>query len=160
MQLRKPSLEDGPRMFDLARSAGNLDVNSCYHYLLLSQKFAETCAVAVQGEKLMGFATGFRDPNKPEILFIWQVAVSDDFRNGGVAKAMLNHILQRNFSPPIQFLEVTIAPSNKASQALFQSLANELNCSIENESLISADLFPENGHEPESLFRIGPLNCH
>ncbi|QPJ61022.1 MAG: diaminobutyrate acetyltransferase [Candidatus Nitronauta litoralis] len=144
-------------MFELARTAGNLDVNSCYHYILLSYKFTDTCAVAVQGGELAGFATGFRDPNHPEVLFIWQVAVSNKFRNGGIAKAMLKHILQRNFNPSIRFLEATITPSNKGSQALFQSLANELNCSVNKESLISASLFPENGHEPESLFCLGPL---
>jgi L-2,4-diaminobutyric acid acetyltransferase len=158
IDLRKPVLEDGPQIFQLAGAAGNLDVNSSYHYLLLSLKFSETCVVAFQKRELIGFITAFRDPQHPEVLFVWQVAVSPAQRNGGVAKAMLNHLLQREFNPEIQYIETTITPSNISSQALFRSLANECHCEIKEQDLINKELFPENGHEPEHLFRIGPLN--
>lgn len=157
IQLRKPILHDGPNMFRLAKSAGTLDINSCYHYLLFCQKFASTCVVATQKRELTGFLTSFRDLDQPDTLFIWQIAVSELKRNRGIAKAMLNHLLQRHFDPEIYFIETTITPSNTASQALFRSLAKDLQTKIKEQCIFKKELFSENGHEPEHLFRIGPL---
>ncbi|MFQ5450477.1 MAG: diaminobutyrate acetyltransferase [Nitrospinaceae bacterium] len=157
IQLRKPVLQDGTKIFQLAKSAGTLDVNSCYHYLLLCQKFSDTCVIATQKEELIGFLTAFRDPNHAETLFIWQIAVSQSQRNQGIARAMLNHLLQRDFDPEIQFIETTITPSNTASQALFRGLAKELQSEINEKRFFEKKFFSENGHEPENLFRIGPL---
>lgn len=158
IQLRKPVLQDGPKIFRLAKSVGNLDVNSCYYYLLICQKFTDTCVVATQKEELIGFLTAFRDPNHAETLFIWQIAVSARERNKGIAKTMLNNLLQRDFDPEFQFIETTVTPSNTASQALFRNFAKELQSEINDQSFFEKELFSENGHEPEHLFRIGPLN--
>lgn len=150
-------LQDGRKIFQLAESTGTLDVNSCYHYLLLCQKFSDTCVIAAQDIDLIGFLSAFRDPNHSGTLFIWQIAVSQSQRNQGIAKSMLNHLLQRDFDPEIKFIETTITPSNTASQALFRSLAKELQSEIKEQSFFEKKLFSENSHEPENLFRIGPI---
>jgi len=150
-------LQDGPKIYQLAKSAGSLDVNSCYHYLLLCKKFSETCVIAAQDIDLIGFLSAFRDPKHSDTLFIWQIAVSQNKRNQGIARAILNHLLQRDFNPEIQFIETTITPSNTASQALFRSLAKEHQSEIDEQSFFEKKFFSENGHEPEHLFRIGPL---
>jgi len=156
--LRKPELKDGPKIFQLAKAAKSLDVNSCYHYLLLSRKFSSTCVVAVQEEELIGFLTAFRDPDHSEILFIWQIAVSENNRNQGIAKEMVKHLLKRKFHTEVRFIEATITQSNTASQTLFRNLAKELQSEIKEQIFFTKELFPEKGHEPEHLFRIGPLN--
>jgi len=157
IQLRKPTSEDGSKIYQLAITAGNLDVNSAYHYLLMCHKFKDTCVVAIEMEEPVGFLTAFRDPERSEILFIWQIAVSQYHRNQGIAKKMLNHLLMRKFQPEIRFLETTITPSNVASQTLFRNLAKKLNSEIREQTFFDKELFSETGHESEHLFQIGPI---
>ncbi|QPJ66745.1 MAG: diaminobutyrate acetyltransferase [Candidatus Nitrohelix vancouverensis] len=158
MDFRKPVVQDGAALYQLAKRSGNLDVNSCYHYVLLCEKFSETCVVAVDKDEPVGFITGFRDPKRQDHLFIWQIAVSEHKRKQGIARSMLNHLLRRDYDPEFQFIETTISPSNAASEALFRSLASDLQCEITVQNYFDEKLFNESGHEEEPLFRIGPLN--
>lgn len=157
IQLRKPVLEDGLKIFRLAKSAGKLDVNSCYYYLLICQKFADTCVAATHKGELIGFLIAFLDQAHSDTLFIWQIAVSESQRNKGVAKEMLIHLLQRDFDPVIYFIETTVTPSNSTSQALFRSFAKDLQSEIKEQCFFEKELFLDSSHEPEHLFRIGPF---
>jgi len=158
IHLRKPTSQDGSKIFQLAQTAGSLDVNSAYHYLLMCQKFSDTCVVAVEMEEPIGFLTAFRDPERSEILFIWQIAVSQYHRQQGIARKMVNHLLMREFQPEIRFLETTITRSNVASQTLFRNLAKELDSELKEQIFFDKELFSETGHEAEHLFQIGPFN--
>ncbi|UCD10625.1 MAG: diaminobutyrate acetyltransferase [Nitrospinaceae bacterium] len=147
-------------MYRLAASAGTLDVNSSYHYLLLCHKFSSTCVVGACGGDLISFLTAFRDPGQLNNLFIWQIAVHAGFRGRGVARGMLEHLLGRDFTPGIEFIETTITPSNQASQKVFRTFAAEHRWELQEKVLFSEDQFPGGNHEPEVLFRIGPLITH
>lgn len=156
--LRKPVLKDGANIYKLANSVGNLDVNSCYSYLLMCQKFADTCTVASHKDEIIGFVIAFLDPQRPEVLFVWQIAVSDKFRNQGLATTMLYHILLRKHYPKIQFIETSITPSNVASLALFRNLSIDLKCDINKQKFFKEEWFGGEDHEPEDLFKIGPIS--
>lgn len=155
--LRKPVLKDGVKIFQLANSVGGLDVNSRYSYLLMCQKFADTCVVAGNGDEIVGFSIAFLDPKKAEILFVWQIAVSDKYRNCGLATTMLYHILMRKYNPEIQLIETSITPSNTASQALFRNLSIDLKCEIKEQKFFKEECFGGEGHEAENLYQIGPI---
>lgn len=91
-------------------------------------------------------------------LFVWQVAVHPDFRGGGLATQMLLSLIQRDACRSVNYLETTIGPSNQSSQRLFEGLAQRLNVPCEQSSLFAADLFEDQEHEEEVLFRIGPID--
>lgn len=156
--LRKPILEDGAKIYQLANSVGGLDVNSCYSYLLMCEKFANTCVVASHEDEIVGFVIAFLDPQKSEVLFVWQIAVSNNFRNQGLATTMLYHMLLRRYNPEIKFIETSITPSNVASQALFRNLSKDLKCDIEKQEFFKEVWFGGEGHESEDLFKIGPIS--
>lgn len=158
INFRPPSIDEGSLIKELVDQSGILDINSTYCYLLLCRDFSDTCVVAEQNGEIAGFLSAYQPPNSKKTLFIWQIAVSERKRKSGIAKAMLNHLMQRDFDPEIQFIETTISPSNTASQALFRSLAKELQGKINEQSFFEKEFFSENGHEPEHLFRIGPIN--
>jgi L-2,4-diaminobutyric acid acetyltransferase len=91
--LSTPTSADGPLMWGLALESGGLDVNSRYAYLLWCRDFAATSIVARSGDRLAGFITGYRRPDAPDTLFVWQVAVGPDFRRRGLASRMLDHLV-------------------------------------------------------------------
>ena len=73
---RKPTLEDGAAIWHLVKTTGRLDLNSAYLYLLLARDFADTCVVAAEGERLVGFVSGYRPPGRPGRA--WRPAVLRD----------------------------------------------------------------------------------
>ncbi|HEY9266146.1 MAG TPA: diaminobutyrate acetyltransferase, partial [Mycobacterium sp.] len=96
-----------------------LDLNSTYAYLLLATDFADTSVVAERDGELCGLITGYHPPSRPEVLFVWQVAVAESARGSGLAGAMLDTLTRRvredRHGHPVT-VEATVAPSNSASR--------------------------------------------
>lgn len=156
--LGEPTVADGPAVWRIARDSGKLDVNSSYSYLLWFRDFAKTSVVARDGNGTpAGFTTGYRRPDRPDVLVIWQIAVTGANRGRGLAGAMLDHLTGRlRTQSALHGVETTISPGNTASHQLFVSFAERHGAPLKRELLFPAELFPD-AHEPEYLYRIGPL---
>lgn len=117
---------------------------------------------------LVGFVSAYRIPDKPETLFIWQVAVSKLARGQGLAYQMIKEILKRINSqaithaqithPKITHIETSITQDNAASWAMFTSLARQLNAKIETRILFDENIHFKGSHPSEHLLRIGPVH--
>lgn len=157
VRITEATEEDGADIWSLVKDSGVLDVNSPYSYLMMGKFFSETCLVAKDGDQLVGFVTAFRPPTAKDVIFVWQIGVDLSQRGKGVGKKLLHELLQREAGKGVRFLESTITPSNKPSQALFRGLARDLNTKCQVTEFFSEDLFPGEEHEPELKFRIGPV---
>lgn len=155
--LRKPEPRDGSEIYGLVERCKPLDVNSRYAYMLVSYHFRDTSVVAESSDGIVGFISGYLPPTSPDALFIWQVAVDPQARRHGLAKTMLREILSRQNLHRIVFLETTVTPTNLASATLFRSLASDFGAGCHESELFSSNLFADEGHESEVLFRIGPF---
>lgn len=155
---RKPSLGEGKDVHGLISDCGPLDVNSAYAYMLLCAHFADTCVVAEEQGRLVGFVSAYRKPADPDVLFVWQVAVSPAARGRGVGSGMLCEVLARASCSSVTEIETTIGPSNRASWALFESLANKLGAAMSRETFFQEEDFGDEKHEAETLLRIGPFD--
>ncbi|OIO69985.1 MAG: diaminobutyrate acetyltransferase [Zetaproteobacteria bacterium CG_4_9_14_3_um_filter_49_83] len=157
LAIRKPTVEDGPSIYDLVKSSKPLDVNSRYLYLLQCSHFAKTCAVAESDGSVQAFISAYVLPDQPETLFVWQLAVDKLLRGQGIAGKLISHLLQRPHLAKTRFIEATVNPSNNASRNLFKSLALKHNCEINESMLFEAKLFDVDAHEAEILLRVGPI---
>uniref|UniRef100_A0A0M0KC89 L-2,4-diaminobutyric acid acetyltransferase n=1 Tax=Halalkalibacterium halodurans TaxID=86665 RepID=A0A0M0KC89_ALKHA len=153
----KPTVEDGAAMWELVNKS-TLDTNSPYKYIMMCEYFAETCVVAKENERLVGFVTAFIPPEHQDVIFVWQIGVDSSQRGKGLASKLLQELISRDICSNVNYVEATVTPSNKASQALFQKLAREYNTQCEVSECFSEDLFPGDDHEAELTFRIGPLH--
>lgn len=151
---------DAADMWRLAAEATALDTNSPYAYLLVGSHFASTSAVAEDRADggLAGFVSAYRLPDERDVLFVWQIAVRDDWRGCGLASALLLHLLRRPGLRGTRHVHATVAPSNEASARLFQSLARSVGAPWTAAEHYPVDLFPGEGHEPEILHRVGPFS--
>ncbi|MFH9554003.1 diaminobutyrate acetyltransferase [Streptomyces sp. NPDC017435] len=156
----RPSVEDGAALWRLAKESGTLDLNSSYSYLLWCRDFAATSAVArAEGGEPFGFVTGYVRPEDPHTLLVWQVAVDAAQHGRGLAAALLDELTARLAAErPLTTVETTITPGNTASERLFASYAERHGATITREVLFDAGLFPDGPHDPEVLYRIGPLS--
>ncbi|MFI0371714.1 diaminobutyrate acetyltransferase [Actinomadura sp. 1N219] len=157
VQLQEPRLSDGPELWRLARESRVLDVNSPYSYTLWCRDFADTSVVARDAGVPCGFVTGYVRPARPDTFFVWQVAVGSDHRGRGLAHRMLDRLADRLAPRGHRYMEATVTPDNTASTAMFEAFARGRGCEVARSPLFGAEHFPEGGHEPEVLFRIGPI---
>jgi L-2,4-diaminobutyric acid acetyltransferase len=158
--LRSPTVDDGAAIWQLVRETGVLDENSAYAYLLLCRDFARTSLVAERDSQLAGFVTAYRPPQRLQMLFVWQISVSQSARRQGLGLRLLSELVTRcrDEESAIEFVEATVAPSNAASRRLFDALAEQLGVPLRSvEGFTEAD-FPPGGHEAEPLIQIGPLS--
>lgn len=119
--------------------------------------FSDTSIVIERDHKIVGFVSGFVQPEAPDTLFIWQVAVDESERGKGLATEMLLQLYNRTKPQGIRYFEATVSPSNIPSQQLFLGLSEKLNAPCIVSECFSTDDFPESGHEDEWIYRIGPL---
>ena len=129
-------------------------LNSRYTYFLLAKDFSDTCLVAEQDSKIIAFSSGYVPRDRRATFFIWEVVVHQDYRGNGLQKHMaLNQIRITK----AKYFEGTVNPSNEASKRNFFELGHLLNTKCEEKILFSEDDFENDGHEPEILYRVGPI---
>jgi L-2,4-diaminobutyric acid acetyltransferase len=149
-------VDDGVECWRLAVATQVLDVNSRYAYLLWFRDFAATSIVAKMNGEIVGFVSGYRRPDERRTLVVWQVAVAEQARGQGLAAAMLDCLFEG--VPDANHLETTITPDNAGSIALFRAFAKRYDSEVRRNELFGPDLLGA-GHEPEILFRIGPIEA-
>jgi L-2,4-diaminobutyric acid acetyltransferase len=158
-----PTVDDGVDLWRQAAASQVLDVNSRYAYLLWCRDFSATSVVARRDGDVVGFITGYRRPDQPGTLMVWQVAVDAAARGEGVAGRMLDTLVGQvagiDHREPVEHLETTVSPDNEASIAMFTAFARRRDASMAVEQLFSTAQLSDDAdhHEPENLYRIGPF---
>lgn len=156
--LERPDTTDGASMWSLVKDSKVLDQNSAYLYITIGAFFRESSVVVRDDEgDLAGMVTGYRLPNQPNTLFIWQVAVDPGYRGQGLAGKMFADILKRPEMEEVNKIKTTVSPSNRPSMRMFEKLADRLDADININEGFSADLFPGDNHEDERMLNIGPF---
>jgi L-2,4-diaminobutyric acid acetyltransferase len=144
-------------VFRLVERCPPLDANSSYCNFLQCGHFAQTSVAAEMNGELVGFISGYKKPEQPDTLFVWQVAVDERARGQGLASKMLLHILQRPNCQSVNHLETTITEDNKGSWALFERLAKTLTADLNSSIFLDKQKHFDGLHDSEALVRIGPF---
>ena len=158
LTIRKPVADDGIAVHRLIAACPPLDTNSLYCNLLQCTHFSDSCAVAENGGELVGSLSGYRLPNSPDVLFVWQVAVSEAARGAGVAGQMLRNILRRPENAEVRYVHTTVTETNDSSRAFFRKFANGLGAQWAEEKYFDQDMHLAGEHPSEFLLRIGPFD--
>jgi len=159
--LRAPIDTDGAALHELVAACPPLDENSRYCNLLQCGHFAGTSVVAQwqASGQLAGAITGYRLPDDPSVLFVWQVAVHPDARGLGLGRAMLEHLVERCGPDGVTSMQTTITEDNEASWAMFRSLARHAGAEFQHDLGFCRDRHFAGQHDSEFLVRIGPFNA-
>ena len=152
----QPENKHAKLIYQLVKESKVLDVNSEYLYLLQTTHFKKSCAIAVLNKEVVGFASGYLLPENPNILFIWQVAVSEKLRGQDLAKKMILSILKREENRKINYIRTTVSPSNNSSLRVFEKIARKLSSNLKSKLFFEKSDFI-NQHEDEVLYEIGPF---
>jgi len=155
VRFRAPHSGDGLEVHRLIANSPPLDLNSVYSYHILCDHFRDTCIVAEHDGALAGFISGYRIPQRPDTLFVWQVVVGRQLRGRGIALRMLESLLTRFEVDDVTHVEATVNPSNDPSRALFERLAHSRGTTLIESTYLEAAAFGSSvQHESEILLRI------
>jgi L-2,4-diaminobutyric acid acetyltransferase len=157
-QFRPLGPTDGMALHRLVGECPPLDPNSSYCNLLQCSHFGSTSMAVFRSGKLCGSTTGYRIPERPDTLFIWQVAVHPQVRGHGLARTMLRKLVAQPALRHIRFMETSITPGNEASWRLFTGFATELHAEMTRSVMFDRELHFQGAHESEYLVRIGPFD--
>lgn len=156
--LRTPTAGDGVSLHRLVGECPPLDPNSLYCNLLQCTHFAATSVVAESRGRIVGAISGYVLPDDERTLFIWQVAVSPEARNQGLAMRMLREILARPWCRSVHRLHTTVTPDNQASRTLFTALARDLEAPFREHVWFESQRHFGGLHADEVLLQIGPFS--
>ncbi|WP_277209600.1 diaminobutyrate acetyltransferase [Isoptericola croceus] len=151
LTIRPPTVDDGGAMWRVARDSGSLDLNSSYSYLLLAGHFSDTCRIALLGDDVVGFVSGYRLPSDPSRYFLWQVAVDERARGRRVAGRLIDAVIDDQ--PEITSLVTTVTEDNQASRRVFRRWSDDRGATLDEVPGFEAHHFPD-GHEAEPLLVI------
>ena len=155
-RIRNVVLQDIKEVYKLlVANRPYVGLNSRYTYFLLAKDFSDTCVVAEHDDKIIAFSSGYVPRDRRETFFIWEVVVHKDYPGHGLQKRMLLHQIRITDA---KYFEGTVNPSNEASRRNFCELAQLLNAKCEENVLFNKEDFENDGHEPEILYRIGPIS--
>lgn len=154
-----PVPTDGAGVHDLIAACPPLDPNSLYANLLQCSHFSETCAIAKSDDEPVGWVSGYIVPGRPDIYFLWQVAVSSKARGQALPKRLVADILRREACKGVRYIHTTITPDNEASWGLFRSIARWLEAPLEDAVLFEREAHFKGRHDSETLVRIGPFGA-
>lgn len=152
---RQPTARDGAAVFALMQPyKPKIGTNPLYTYLLLCDYFRASCVTVEKEGEIVAFTSAFIPPQKPDTLFVWEVAVKEGFHGHGLYMRMICHLLHRT---GVRYMEGTVNPSNAQPERRLQALARALECPCESSMLFPADYFAPLSHEDEVLYRLGPF---
>lgn len=158
LTFRCPIAEDGYPVHQLIAACPPLDTNSAYCNLLQCTHFSKTCVIAELNNQVVGWVSGYIEPDNSHTLFIWQMAVSEQARGQSLARKMLQHLLNRSVCRNIEYIETTITVDNAASRGVFNRLAGRLKCELNESEFFTRDKHFGGQHDDERLIRLGPFN--
>lgn len=157
LELSPLTPEDGAALHRLVGLCPPLDGNSLYCNLLQCAHFGATSMAARRHGELLGSVTGHRLPDRPDTLFVWQVAVHPAARGQSLGRRLLGTLVAQPALADIRFIETTITPDNQASWRLFEGFATEHAADQQRSVMFDRERHFGGRHETEHLLRIGPL---
>ncbi|WP_292505047.1 diaminobutyrate acetyltransferase [Mesorhizobium sp.] len=154
---RKPTYNHAADVWALIALCPQLARNSLYCELLLCTHFADTCTVAELAGEVVGWLSAYRLPSEPSTLFVWQIAVHPAVRNTGVGKGLIISAFNRPCCKSVTHIKATVAPTNKASNSLFATLARDLGAPIRQALWFDRDADFKGQYESEYMLTVGPI---
>ena len=157
LRFRHPRREDGQAVHDLIASCEALDGNSLYCNFLQCTHFSETCMLAEEDGKILGWVSAYIPPKDPGTLFVWQVAVAEAARGRKLARRLIAKLLDSEGCEEVERIKTTITPDNRSSWRMFEGLADQFGAEVSDTVWLCEKKHFAGQHDSEHMLTIAPI---
>jgi len=123
----------------------------------LVSRFADSSLVAETEGALIGFVGGYRTPEPPHAVLLWQIDVDPAYRRQGVGNALLHALIRCPGCADAEYLEASVRSSDVACKRLIEGFARELSTTCE-ATFDTSEMLSSSGGDVEELLRVGPIH--
>lgn len=117
----KPEDVEGVHEFIKERK-GLLFTHNKYIYRIMAECFCNTCFVAENDDKIIGFMSGFMSQIDPSIFFIWQYGVSESHEKTNVPMRLFINMVSAARKMGCKKLRFTIEEGSERAERFFKLL--------------------------------------
>jgi diaminobutyrate acetyltransferase len=118
--IRKAREKEFLNVYEFIASCGVLETYGAHFYRIVIRYFRDTCYLAERDGKILGFMWGFLSQTDPHTFFLWQIGVDPSTRGEGIGGRILEAAERELAERGCHRIELTIDPSNRPSQRLFE----------------------------------------
>ena len=149
--IRNVTANDGAIMRKLAHECGTLDLHTPYTYWVNACYQSESCFVAEEDGKPIGYIMAV---DAPDVVFIWQIGIVPEWRGKGLADRLItkcvDYATKKNKN-----IEVTIAADNRASYRAFKKACDKRNIAMQHIGSVDiADMIDPAFTEKENRYML------
>ena len=120
LEFRRVQEEEFPAVHEFVTRCPGLEPYPLHLYRIVHRFFGDTCFVALDGDKLVGFAMGFFSQVHPGTFFLWEIGVSPSRQGQGLGTRLLEYVERQVITHGAQRIQVTIHPDNTPSRKVFE----------------------------------------
>lgn len=88
----------------------------------MQEYFGDSIFLAREGGDLVGYVFGFRSQRDPSVFYLWQIGVLKDHRGTGLARRLVERLMDKASEMGAQKMHVTAEIDNIASWKLFMKM--------------------------------------
>jgi L-2,4-diaminobutyric acid acetyltransferase len=156
VKFQSPDLSHAAQIASLVRESPRLDSNSDYYYAIWCTDFAHNSAVALRGNEVVAFITGYRRPTAPDTYFLWQTATRARHGIPNLGVNLIHFASEREIANGARAIEASVDAENTPIIMLMKTLCRRLGGTIKTGVLVPSELLSagEAEHHDEVLYRI------
>lgn len=93
-----------------------------HFYKIILRYFGDTCFIAEENGRIVGFLLGFFSQKHKKTCFLWQIGVALSHRGKGISSLLLEAVEKKCLDRGIQRIELTVDPENIKSKKFFEKM--------------------------------------
>ncbi|MCI5194556.1 MAG: GNAT family N-acetyltransferase [Candidatus Electrothrix sp. AU1_5] len=110
MNLRNITEKDNSRIRELIYICKPLGLHTSFTYWVLTKYFPNLCFLMESDKKLIGFISALRSTIDDKVLFIWQIAVSPEYRGKRYASILIKTVVDSGTNIGCNRFQLSISP--------------------------------------------------
>lgn len=125
MIIRKCTVKDVDSVRRFVDKCKPLELHTPFTYWTLFNYFSNLCFLMEEEERILGFISGVRSSLDKDIVYLWQVGVSKEYRGKNYASLLIDHFVKAVIDIDCNKIQVSISPENESSYNAFAKYTKE-----------------------------------
>ena len=125
MMIRKCTVEDVDSLRIFVNECKPLELHTPFTYWAIFNYFSNLCFLMIEEEKIIGFISGVRSSLDKDIVYLWQIGISKDYRGKNYAFLLIDHFIKAVIGLDCNKIQVSISPENQSSYNAFTKYTKE-----------------------------------